>query len=60
MITNEQLFEEDYTPPYILEKERLVKESLEHAVTVGVEFNCRMSALEAVDRISAKHPPYLR
>lgn len=56
-ITNDQLFQEDFKPQWLITKEQAIKESLENAVTVEVEYKWRLLAQETVKRISAKHQP---
>lgn len=55
MITNEQLFQEDFKPQWLAQKERLVKESFDYAVTVAVELKWKELARESELRIIAKH-----
>lgn len=53
MITVEQLFEEDFTPVWMQRQ----LQSLQDAVTVGVEYKWKLSAYDSVARISRRFPP---
>lgn len=57
MISTDQLFEEDFKPQWMVNKERRERESLFEAIQVKTDFQYRQAAKEKNQRIIDRFPP---